>query len=86
MIPDWVCAVLSPGTAKKDRFTKMEIDRESLEVRHVWLADPLHKTLEEFGRGEPGAWVPERFFAGDDIVRAEPFPAAEFPLKGLWLE
>lgn len=86
VVPDWVCEVLSPGTAKKDRFTKMEIYRQCPEVRHVWLVDPFHKTLEVFGRGESGAWVPESFFAEDDLVRAEPFPAAEFPLRGLWLE
>ncbi|MDW7711600.1 MAG: Uma2 family endonuclease [Deferrisomatales bacterium] len=86
VIPDWVCEVLSPGSAKKDRFTKMDIYRESPEVHHVWLVDPYHKTLEVFGRQESGAWITASFFAGNDRVRAEPFPEAEFDLAGLWLE
>lgn len=86
VIPDWVCEVLSPGTAKRDRFGKMAIYGESLEVRHVWLVDPLNKTLEVFGRQESGAWTTVSFFAGDDRVRAEPFPEAEFALPVLWLE
>jgi Uma2 family endonuclease len=86
VIPDWLCEVLSPGTAKKDRFTKMGIYRESPDVRHVWLVDPLNKTLEVFGRQESGAWTTLSFFAANETVRAEPFPQAEFDLAGLWLE
>lgn len=84
--PDWVCEVLSPGTAQKDRCTKMDSYRQSPEVHHVWLVDSLHKTLEVFGRHESGAWITTSCFAGNDRVRAEPFPAAEFDLAGLWLE
>jgi Uma2 family endonuclease len=86
VIPEWICEVLSPGTAKKDRFAKMAIYRESAEVKHVWLVDPLHKTLEVFGREESGAWVALSFFADDETVCAEPFPEAEFALTGLWLD
>ena len=85
VIPDWICEVLSPGTVKKDRFTKMAIYRESPEVHHVWLVDPLNKTLEVFGRHESGGWITLSLFDENDTVRAEPFPQAEFALAGLWL-
>jgi Uma2 family endonuclease len=86
VVPDWVCEVLSPGTAKRDRFGKMDIYRENPEVKHVWLVDPLNKTLEVYGRAEAGGWVPVSVFAEHDKVCAEPFPEAEFPLGELWLE
>jgi Uma2 family endonuclease len=83
-IPDWICEVLSPGTAKKDRFTKMAIYGESPGVKHVWLVDPLNKTLEVFGRGESGAWCTLSFFAENETVRAEPFPEGATG-RPLWL-
>ena len=43
--PDWVCEILSPSTAKMDRADKLPTyARHS--VRHVWLVDPLQRTLE----------------------------------------
>ena len=86
VVPDWVCEILSPSTAKRDRFTKMAIYGEHPEVRHVWLVDPLNKTLEVFGRREAGAWVTVGFYAEDERVRAEPFPEAEIALAELWLD
>jgi len=85
-IPDWICEVLSPGTAKRDKFTKMSIYRESPELHHVWLVDPLNRTLEVFGREETGRWITLSFFAEADTVRAAPFLEAEFALSELWLD
>jgi hypothetical protein len=40
--PQWVCEVLSPGTARIDRVRKMPIyAREN--VDHIWLIDPVKK-------------------------------------------
>lgn len=64
----------------------MGIYRGSPEVQHVWLVDPLNKTLEVVGRQEGGVWGTVSFFAENDKVRAEPFPEAEFDLPGLWLD
>ena len=86
VIPDWVCEILSPSTAKRDRFTKMAIYGEHPEVKHVWLVDPLNKTLEVFGRRAAGAWITVGFYAEDERARAEPFPEAEIALAELWLD
>ena len=44
LAPDWVCEVISPSTEAIDRSDKMDIYvRES--VRHVWMIDPIAKTL-----------------------------------------
>lgn len=81
--PDWVCEVLSPGTAVLDRKLKLKVyGREA--VSHAWLIDPVVKSLEVF-RLEAAKWTLVETFSGDDRVRAEPFDAIELNLPALWL-
>jgi len=55
LAPDWVCEVVSPKTGILDRRRKMPIyGRES--VSHLWIVDPILKTLEVY-RLETGRWV-----------------------------
>ena len=82
--PDWVCEVISPSTAAMDRVKKLTIyARES--VAHVWLIDPLVRTLEVL-RLESQRWVIAGTWSGHDAVRAEPFAAIELDLNLLWDE
>jgi Uma2 family endonuclease len=82
LAPDWVCEVISPGTEAKDRVKKMPVyAREG--VGHIWLVDPLERTLEIF-RLESGRWVLAGAFAGETKVRAEPFDAIDLDLAILW--
>jgi Uma2 family endonuclease len=82
--PDWVCEVLSPGTARNDRIKKMRVFARH-RVRYAWLVDPILMTLEVF-RLESGRWLLLDAFAEDDKVRAEPFQEIEIDLGILWLE
>ena len=80
--PDWACEVLSPRTEAFDRGEKIPVyAREA--VRHVWLVDPLEKTLEVF-RLESERFVLLAVHHGDARVRAEPFDAIELDLAALW--
>ncbi len=82
--PDWICEVVSPRTAGIDRVRKMRIyARES--VNHLWLVDPLDKTVEVY-RLETGRWVVASTHAGDELMRAEPFEAAELQIVRWWLD
>jgi Uma2 family endonuclease len=54
-------------------------------VSHVWLADPIAKTLEVF-RLESGRWVLLSAHSENDKVRAEPFQEIEIALENLWWE
>jgi Uma2 family endonuclease len=82
LVPDWVCEVLSPSTARLDRVAKLSIyAREG--VSHVWLIDPLAQTLEVF-RLEIGRWLLLGTHAGNEVVRAEPFGAIDLELALLW--
>jgi Uma2 family endonuclease len=82
--PDWVCEVVSPSTVGVDRVRKMRIyARES--VGHLWLVDPLAKTLEVY-RLQDDHWVVASTHAGSERVRAEPFDAVELDIARWWLE
>jgi Uma2 family endonuclease len=82
LAPDWVCEVLSPSTMALDRAVKLPVyAREG--VRHVWLVDPLARTLEHF-RLEGERYVLLVTQSGLVRVRVEPFEAIELELAWLW--
>lgn len=81
--PNWVCEVLSPGTAAIDRVKKMPLYAQ-YGVGHAWLVDPAGKTLDVF-RLENERWVLLQSFAEDALIRAEPFDAIEIELGVLWV-
>jgi Uma2 family endonuclease len=84
LAPDWVCEVLSPSTAALDRVKKLRIyAREA--VSHAWLVDPIAQTVEVL-RLDDGRWTIVSTWAGQDVVRAEPFEALEVDLTLLWDE
>ncbi|WP_437960771.1 Uma2 family endonuclease [Sorangium sp. So ce119] len=84
LAPDWVCEVLSPSTVVTDRAEKMPAYARH-GVRHLWLLDPLARTLEVFAL-EAGRWVVVGVHHGSARVRAEPFDAIELELSALWDE
>ncbi len=82
--PDWVCETLSPSTAQIDRGRKLRIyAREG--VAHLWLLDPIARTLEVLAL-ERARWVVAAVHTGSDPVRAEPFAAVELDLGRLWID
>ena len=84
LAPDWVCEVLSPSTRRIDLTDKREIYGEA-GVGHLWLVDPIDRTLEVFARRD-GAWVLDAALADEAEVQAPPFEAVGFPLSALWIE
>jgi len=82
MAPDWVCEVLSPGTALLDRRGKMPLyAREG--VPHLWLIDPSVRSLEIY-RLEGEGYLHLGTFGENERVRAIPFDAIELELEALW--
>jgi hypothetical protein len=53
-------------------------------VEHVWLLDPIAKTLETHAHPESGRWREVRVHQGDVRVRVPPFEAIELELAALW--
>jgi Uma2 family endonuclease len=81
--PDWVCEILSPATAKRDRMIKLPLYAR-YSVAHAWLVDPLARTLEAFEL-RAGVWSLIATLQDDVPARVPPFDAVEFPLRDLWV-
>jgi hypothetical protein len=80
--PDWVCEILSPGTARIDRVRKMPI-YAAHGIEHLWLVDPDQRTLEGYAlRGTQ--WLLIASHADDEVVQVPPFDAVPLPLALLW--
>lgn len=82
--PDWVCEILSPGTAGVDRAEKLPIYAEQ-GVSHVWLIDPVLRTLEAF-ENSAGKWLLLCTLTDADPVSLPPFDAISFDLSLLWAD
>jgi hypothetical protein len=54
-------------------------------VRHVWLLDPIARTLEVLVLAG-SRWSIVKVHGGSDAVRSEPFAAIELDLARLWLD
>jgi Uma2 family endonuclease len=83
LAPDWVCEVASPSTAKIDRTKKTRVYADA-GVGHLWIVDPLLRTLEVFRRVGTN-WTLVAAHSDDERVRAEPFDAIELGLASWWL-
>ncbi|HNC53336.1 MAG TPA: Uma2 family endonuclease [Accumulibacter sp.] len=84
VVPDWVCEVVSPSTARKDRVLKMSVYAR-YGVRHLWLVDPLAHTLEVFALRD-GSWTVIGLFQENDAVSVEPFGEIALELGTLWTD
>lgn len=81
--PDWVCEILSPSTAQKDRTLKLPLYAR-YGVAHAWLVDPLARTLEAYAL-QDGQWLLLGAIREDDPVCFPPFTAVTFSLADLWV-
>ena len=82
LIPDWVCEIISPKSARTTRVVKNFL-YANLGVPHLWLIDPLAQSLEV--RALQGAhYTVIQAFGGPETVFAEPFAAAPLELDALW--
>ncbi|MEE9395568.1 MAG: Uma2 family endonuclease [Methylococcales bacterium] len=82
IIPDWICEILSPSTARVDRILKMPNYTE-LGVAYLWLIDPDLETLECYEL-QNDRWVLSGSFSEQSVVAAAPFAEHTFSLSELW--
>jgi Uma2 family endonuclease len=82
LAPDWHAEVMSPSTSALDRADKLPVYAAE-GVGHVWLVDPLARTLEIL-RLDRGSYRLVGVHKEDARVRAEPFDAIELELAVLW--
>jgi len=84
LVPDWICEIVSPSTARLDRAKKIAIYARE-RVSHAWLLDPIARTLEVL-RLENSRWSILATHAGDEVVRVEPFLEVELELRLFWAD
>lgn len=84
VVPDWICEVLSPATANKDRVVKLPVYAR-YGVAYLWLVDPLARTLETFTLHED-RWTVVGLYKDQDVVSVAPFTDLHLELTALWLE
>lgn len=82
VVPDWVCEILSPATASKDREIKMPIYAR-YGVAYAWIVDPARQTLEAYSLND-ARWTLQASYSAADTVQAEPFEAVAFRVEALW--
>lgn len=83
VVPDWVCEVISPSTASRDRVNKRAL-YATHGVGHYWLLDPDARTLEVLElRGEQ--WTEVGAFDDTAVARIAPFEAVEIDVGRLFL-
>lgn len=80
--PDWICEVVSPSNAARDRLVKRRI--YSLHgVRHFWIADPAERVLEALSLVD-GRWLEVGTYGDGDQARIEPFAEIELDVSRLF--
>jgi len=82
LVPDWVCEILSPSTARLDRVFKKPI-YAARGVEFLWLVDPASRTLEVL-RNSGEFYREIDVFQGDEQVRAAPFEQVRLNLHRWW--
>ncbi len=82
VVPNWVCEILSPSTACRDRTIKSDLYLEA-GVPYYWLLDMDQRTLEAY-EAQAGRWVRLGAWTDGDIVRIAPFDAIELEVGTLF--
>jgi Uma2 family endonuclease len=82
IVPDWVCEVISPRTARRDRTVKADLYLRA-GVPHFWLVDVELRTVEAL-EAQAGRWLRLGAWADGDRARIPPFDALEIDVGSLF--
>jgi Uma2 family endonuclease len=77
VVPDWICEVLSPATASRDREIKMPVYAR-YGVAYLWLVDPTAKRVEAYAR-DGRDWQRIGTVEGESDIRVAPFTEVAVP-------
>jgi Uma2 family endonuclease len=81
--PDWICEVLSPATAARDRVHKRNLYARSA-IPHYWLIDPAARVLEALNLRD-GAWLEVGVYDDTSVARIPPYELIELEVGRLFL-
>jgi Uma2 family endonuclease len=83
VVPDWVCEVLSPSTATRDRMIKRRLYAQA-GISHYWIIDPQARLLETLVLRD-GVWMDGGVYDDTSTARIAPFEAIELEIDRLFL-
>lgn len=81
--PDWICEVVSPSSAARDRTLKRNLYARH-HVPYYWIVDPESRTLEALEL-EGGRWVELGAWDDTATVAIDPFSAVPLEVGRLFL-
>ncbi len=80
--PDLVIEILSPGTARRDRITKLQLYCR-YGVRECWLVDPQAQTIEVLSLSAAGARSMGLYGPGDEVASTV-LPGLRLPVTAVF--
>ena len=81
-VPDLIVEILSPGTSRRDRGTKLKLYAR-FAVAHYWIVDPARRVLEMRQIGTRGYRLVGSH-SGDVACSSELFPGLTLELAQVW--
>ncbi len=82
LAPDWVCEVVSPSSARRDRIHKAGLYLSG-GVPYYWLLDEGLRSLEAF-EAQAGRWVRLGAWTDGDTASVPPFEAVQLEIACLF--
>ena len=83
LAPEWLCEVVSPGTARVDRMRKVPLYAQQ-GVPWVWLVDPKAETVEVLELRDGAYSLVQTAEGNDKKAKLRPFDAVGFDLRRWW--
>lgn len=83
--PDFIIEILSPSTARHDRFVKLNLYQRA-KVREYWIVDPLNNTVDVCLPDENGRLVVSAIYTRNDIAKVNILPGCTIDLSKVFPE
>lgn len=83
--PDMVAEILSPGSRRKDKVTKLRTYAR-FGIREYWIVDTESLTMEQYRLDEDGNYALHQLYEGDDLVTSDMLPCVSFKISDIFTE
>jgi Uma2 family endonuclease len=83
--PDLVVEILSPGSRKRDKVTKLK-KYAQYGIYEYWIVDSIARTLEQYQLVDTGIYELRNLFEGNDLVTSDKLPCVSFVIEDIFKE
>lgn len=78
--PDFIIEILSPSTARRDRFIKLNLYQQA-KVREYWIVEPHNSTVEVYLPDKNERLVLSEIYTAKDTAKVTVLPGCEIDLS-----